>query len=107
MDKTTNLNEFYKSQNQSLPSISDRAVSATNAGIQNYQGTVQQNSQLLDYLKKNSTSSLSNVPATNITMKPSDFTSVPVVNIPVNTPRQAPTTPVQSVLSQRDRKSVV
>lgn len=56
MEKTpTNLYEFYTGQGKSLPSIADRQNSAKEAGIQNYAGTAEQNTQLLSYLKQSKT----------------------------------------------------
>lgn len=50
------LYEYYTSKGQSLPSVKQRTPLATEAGIQNYTGTAEQNTALLAYLKgKNGT----------------------------------------------------
>lgn len=47
------LYEYYQSIGQSLPSVQNRASIYTKAGLgTNYQGTAQQNTALLNYLKK-------------------------------------------------------
>jgi hypothetical protein len=51
--KPTTLSEYYSSQGQSLPSVSARQGLASQAGIQGYTGTAQQNTQLLGFLSKN------------------------------------------------------
>ena len=40
-----NLNDYYNSKGQTLPSVQDRMGVATQADIQNYTGTAQQNQQ--------------------------------------------------------------
>jgi len=47
----TNLSEYYASQGQSLPTVQDRQSTASQAGIQGYTGTAQQNATLLGYLQ--------------------------------------------------------
>lgn len=47
----TNLYEYYTQQGQKLPSVKERQSTAQKAGISNYKGTAEQNSQLLSYLK--------------------------------------------------------
>lgn len=47
------LNEYYQSKGQALPSVSERQGVAAQAGIQNYTGTAQQNTQLLGSLMSN------------------------------------------------------
>jgi len=51
----TNLSEYYASQKQALPSVSERKATASKAGIQNYTGTAQQNAQLLSFLQSSGT----------------------------------------------------
>ena len=46
-----NLYSFYQSQGQALPSVKERQGVASQAGIQGYTGTAQQNTQLLGFLK--------------------------------------------------------
>lgn len=60
MANPTNLYEYYQSQGQSLPSVSERAALAGNAGIQNYSGTASQNQQLLTYLMGSGSNASSN-----------------------------------------------
>lgn len=93
----TNLNEYYTSKGQALPSVSQRAGLASQAGISNYTGTAQQNAQLL----KNLTGS---TPAVDV--KTSSI-ATPPVNIPPTipvgvatstvTPISLPTTQVSTV----------
>ena len=60
----TNLYEYYTQQGQNLPSVKERQPIAQKAGISNYKGTAEQNSQLLSYLK---TSQIENpIPASEI-----------------------------------------
>ena len=47
----TNLSEYYASQGQALPTVQDRQSTASQAGIQGYTGTAQQNVTLLGYLQ--------------------------------------------------------
>ena len=47
------LNEYYQSKGQALPSVAERQGIAAQAGIQNYTGTAQQNTQLLSSLMGN------------------------------------------------------
>lgn len=47
----TNLNQYYQSQGQTLPSVKQRATLASQAGIQGYTGSAQQNNQLLSFLQ--------------------------------------------------------
>jgi hypothetical protein len=44
------LNQYYQSKNMQLPSIQDRRATAETFGIQNYAGTAEQNSLLLNKL---------------------------------------------------------
>lgn len=48
----TTLNEYYTQRGQNLPSVNERRELATSAGIQNYSGTAEQNTQLLNYLSR-------------------------------------------------------
>jgi len=70
----TTLYEYYQSQGQNLPSVEQRKSTASQAGISNYTGTAQQNTQLLGYLQGNNIQSqaipaqvaLNNVPPTQL-----------------------------------------
>lgn len=57
----SNLNEYYQSIGQTLPSVSDRTGTATKAGITGYTGTAEQNASLLGYLQKTPNQSGNNV----------------------------------------------
>lgn len=56
MPSPTNLYEYYSSQGQALPSVQARQTIASQAGIQNYTGSGDQNATLLRYLTSNGTS---------------------------------------------------
>lgn len=84
----TNLNEYYASKGQALPSVSQRAGLASQAGISNYTGTAQQNAILLKSLN-------SPTPATNV-----NTTTIPT-NTPAPTP--APVIPVGVVTSPQNQ----
>lgn len=47
------LAEYYKSKGQELPSLAQRTPTASKAGITDYTGTAEQNTQLLGYLQSN------------------------------------------------------
>lgn len=65
--KPTTLSEYYSSQGQALPSVSARQSQAAQAGIQNYSGTAQQNTQLLGYLQNQGSNTATPViPAQNV-----------------------------------------
>lgn len=84
----TNLNEYYASKGQALPSVSQRAGLASQAGISNYIGSAQQNAILLKSLN-------SPTPATNV-----NTTGIPT-NTPAPTP--APVIPVGVVTSPQNQ----
>lgn len=50
MTSPTNLNEYYTAKGQALPSVTERAGVAAEAGIQNYTGSAEQNATLLGHL---------------------------------------------------------
>ena len=86
----TNLNEYYSSKGQALPSVSQRAGLASQAGISNYTGTAQQNAILLKSLT-------GSTPATTI-----NTTGI----VPPNatpTPTSAPVIPVGVVTSPQNQ----
>lgn len=60
------LNEYYQSKGQALPSLSERQGIAAQAGIQNYTGSAQQNTQLLGNLMSNGSNNQVSVPSTSI-----------------------------------------
>lgn len=60
------LNEYYQSKGQALPSLSERQGIAAQAGIQNYTGSAQQNTQLLGNLMSNGSNNQVSVPSTPI-----------------------------------------
>mgnify|MGYP006921318437 CR=1 FL=1 len=57
----SNLNEYYASKGQTLPSVEERASVATQAGITGYVGSKEQNASLLGYLEKTPNQSGNNV----------------------------------------------
>ena len=74
------LNEYYSSKGQALPSVSERQGMAAQAGIQNYTGTAQQNTQLLSSLMSNQGNQTA-VPNTTIPAPVAVGTTTPV-NLP-------------------------
>lgn len=81
------LNEYYQSKGQSLPSVSDRQSIAAQAGIQNYTGTAQQNTQLLGNLMSN-TGNQTPVPQASIPASVATGTTQPL-NLPNRPQSQA------------------
>lgn len=57
----TNLNQYYSSIGQTLPSVSQRQGVASQAGISNYTGTAEQNGTLLSYLQNTPSQNSGNV----------------------------------------------
>ncbi len=57
----SNLNEYYASKGQALPSVQQRQDVATQAGITGYVGSKEQNASLLGYLEKTPNQSGNNV----------------------------------------------
>lgn len=86
----TNLYEYYQGQGQSLPSIQERSGIATQAGIQNYTGSAQQNASLLAYLQtpKPPTSGSPTPPALPNSVNSSNLApgNTPVIPTVPNTP---------------------
>jgi hypothetical protein len=76
-----NLYEYYSAQGQTLPSVQNRQGIASQAGIQGYQGTAQQNTQLLGYLQQQPITSPGVQPKIDPTIlgtQPKDVTTIPV-----------------------------
>lgn len=82
------LNEYYSSKGQALPSVSERQGMAAQAGIQNYTGTAQQNTQLLGSLMSNQGNQTA-VPNTTIPAQVAVGTTTPV-NLPNRPTPQEP-----------------
>ena len=82
------LNEYYSSKGQALPSVSERQGMAAQAGIQNYTGTAQQNTQLLSSLMSNQGNQTA-VPNTTIPAPVAVGTTTPV-NLPNRPTPQEP-----------------
>jgi len=89
------LNEYYQSKGQALPSVSERQGIAAQAGIQNYTGSAQQNTQLLSNLMGNQGNQTA-VPNTTIpapvavgTTTPMDLPNRPTPQEPTNLYTQA------------------
>ena len=94
MASPTNLYEYYSSQGQALPTVQARQTLATQAGIQGYSGTAQQNTQLLGYLTSQggNNSSTPATSATNIGTQP--------YQVPTPTPVPNVSTEIQSAYNQ-------
>lgn len=84
------LNEYYQSKGQALPSISERQGIAAQAGIQNYTGTAQQNTQLLGNLMSTGANNQVATPSTPIPAQVATGTTQPV-DLPNKPQPQAPT----------------
>jgi len=82
----TTLYDFYGAQGQALPSVSARQGIAQQAGIQNYTGSAQQNTQLLGYLKSSyggvSNNSSINTTPVNTTPDASSLSNTQPVVVP-------------------------
>jgi len=84
------LNEYYQSKGQALPSVSERQGIAAQAGIQNYTGTAQQNTQLLGNLMSTGANNQVATPSTPIPAQVATGTTTPV-DLPNRPQPQAPT----------------
>lgn len=74
-----NLNEYYQSLGQTLPSVQDRQTVAADAGIANYRGTASQNAQLLQYLQSQNTPQ--STPSTEINLSTVQQGVIPVESV--------------------------
>ena len=86
----TNLSEYYASQGQALPTVQDRQSIASQAGIQGYTGTAQQNATLLGYLQGagNQAQGTTGIPSSGAVTIPSQVATgntqpIPLPNQPV------------------------
>lgn len=86
----TNLNEYYASKGQALPSVSQRAGLASQAGINNYTGSPQQNASLLK----------------NLTTNPAPATVVDTTKIATSVNNPAPVIPVGVVTEPQKRMTL-
>lgn len=86
----TNLNEYYASKGQALPSVSQRAGLASQAGISNYTGSPQQNASLLK----------------NLTTNPAPATVVDTTKVATSVNNPAPVIPVGVVTEPQKRMTL-
>lgn len=93
-----NLSSYYQSQGQALPSVQQRQGVASQAGIQNYSGTAQQNTQLLNFLKTQQTPQAQQQNAVPVSSNiPANIIGTQQVQIPQAQPIQAQ--PVENIAS--------
>ena len=93
-----NLSSFYQSKGQALPSVQQRQGVASQAGIQNYSGTAQQNTQLLNFLKTQQTPQAQQQNAVPVSSNiPANIIGTQQVQIPQAQPIQAQ--PVENIAS--------
>ena len=93
-----NLSSFYQSKGQALPSVQQRQGVASQAGIQNYSGTAQQNTQLLNFLKTQQTPQAQQQNAVPVSSNiPANIIGTQQVQIPQAQPIQVQ--PVENIAS--------